>query len=295
MAIQTRIVNGSHTEIYVGGGNFITQSYPTNFHQFWTHKILTASENIEDFKEVTVAEMEALEAEDAKWVRPTHSFIALWAAAGGVWNETTGYFEMNGITDITYTEAMRIYRMSFHGIRSSWENMYKAGNMNSYMAKLFLQRTYFPLTYPNYEAQAVAFKQTFAYNTMVEAVNIKGGYYPGNLHLHLRETFRGCKSLRRVIFGDGSSGRSNFKCDSLSFDGCVNLERIDRFAFWAGGNILDLSMAPKFQIDCIESCVNDAYSNDNNNTLVLHPDVYAQCSEELLSLAAEKQITIATT
>lgn len=54
MAIEQRIVNNSLTEIYViGGGNFITQSQPTNFHHFFTRKILTPTEDISDFREVT--------------------------------------------------------------------------------------------------------------------------------------------------------------------------------------------------------------------------------------------------
>lgn len=66
MAIEQRIVNNSHTEIYVnGGGNFITQSRPTNFHQFFTRKILTPTEDISDFREVTAAERTALEQADA--------------------------------------------------------------------------------------------------------------------------------------------------------------------------------------------------------------------------------------
>lgn len=60
MAIQTRIINELYTEIYVGEGNFITQSAPTNFHQFYTRKILTESESIDDFREVTAANTKAI-------------------------------------------------------------------------------------------------------------------------------------------------------------------------------------------------------------------------------------------
>ena len=76
MAIQSRTINGLLTEIYVGEGNFITQSFPTNFHKFWTKKILTSSENIEDFKEVTSAEKTTIENKDKEWEEPSEELIA---------------------------------------------------------------------------------------------------------------------------------------------------------------------------------------------------------------------------
>ena len=123
MAIQTRIINDLYTEIYVGEGNFITQSAPTNFHQFYTRKILTESESIEDFREVTASEKAALEAADTAWVRPPQEFIDRWNHRGrvpvvggefkkvGQFNESTGFFELNEFTDIDYSEALEIDRL----------------------------------------------------------------------------------------------------------------------------------------------------------------------------------------
>lgn len=56
--------------------------------------------------------MDRIKAADALWVRPPRSFIDLWNAACGKWgryNKATGYFELNGLTDITYEEALMIY------------------------------------------------------------------------------------------------------------------------------------------------------------------------------------------
>lgn len=116
MAIETRLI-GSYTEIYIGGGNagFLTQSYPTNFHSFFTRKILAKSEKVEDFKEVTAAQRSAIEASDASWQEPPALFIELWNQECkfpngiGVYNSDTGFFELNGLTDITYADAKKIY------------------------------------------------------------------------------------------------------------------------------------------------------------------------------------------
>ena len=115
--IQTRTI-GSHTEIYSdknGGGKsetYITQSKTTVFHDFFTRKILGEGETIEDFMEVSQAERDRLQGIRDAWVRPPQVFIDQWNTACGIWgryNEQTGYFELNGLTDITYEEALRIY------------------------------------------------------------------------------------------------------------------------------------------------------------------------------------------
>ncbi len=289
------IVTNRYTEISTGGGKYLTQSSPTMFPEFWTRKILAPGETADDFREVPAAEREKLEAARAAWVRPPQAFIDQWVAAGGTWSESTGYFGLNGITDITYTEAMRIWRMSYLGIRKSWADVYGAGDgMHDAMRRQFYLRTYFPLQYAGYECVSAAFSKAFYYNNIVEVAHIKGGYSPGGIHIPLSDTFRGCTNLRRVMFG-GGDGRASFQCGATAFEGCVNLERIDRFDFWTGFQTLDLSMAPKFQIDCIETCVNLNHNREDwPNTIVLHPDVFAQCTEELMAKAATKYITITT-
>ncbi len=114
--IQTRTI-GSHTEIYSdknGGGKsetYITQSKTTVFHDFFTRKFLGEGETVEDFMEVSQAERDRLQGIRDAWVRPPQVFIDQWNTACGIWgryNEETGYFELNGLTDITYEEALDI-------------------------------------------------------------------------------------------------------------------------------------------------------------------------------------------
>ena len=115
--IQTRTI-GSHTEIYSdkngGGGKsetYITQSKTTVFHDFFTRKFLGEGETVEEFMEVSEAERDRLQGIRDAWVRPPQVFIDQWNTACGIWgryNEETGYFELNGLTDITYEQALSI-------------------------------------------------------------------------------------------------------------------------------------------------------------------------------------------
>lgn len=120
--IETTKINDSISEIYVGGGKFITQAAPTNFHHFFTRKTIAAGDDIALYKEVTAAEKNKLEKSDSAWERPPQLFIDMWNERCtlrdmyqnkrmiGQYNEESGYFELNGLTDISYSQAREIYQ-----------------------------------------------------------------------------------------------------------------------------------------------------------------------------------------
>ena len=90
---------------------YITQSKTTVFHDFFTRKFLGEGETVEEFMEVSEAERDRLQGIRDAWVRPPQVFIDQWNTACGIWgryNEETGYFELNGLTDITYEQALSI-------------------------------------------------------------------------------------------------------------------------------------------------------------------------------------------
>ena len=61
--------------------------------------------------EVSQTERDRLQGIRDSWVRPPQVFIDQWNTACGIWgryNEETGYFELNGLTDITYEQALSI-------------------------------------------------------------------------------------------------------------------------------------------------------------------------------------------
>ncbi len=240
---------------------------------------------------------QALTAEERRQVmvnlgRPdTAAFDLQWAGAGGTVFVPGELYGLNGINDITLAEAMKIWRLSHRDIKVSWQRVYGYNNaMHEEMKPRMFARTYFTLLAPGYEG--ANFAETFLGNEIVEAVDIAGGYSSGGIHIGLASTFKGCKRLRRVSFG-GGKGWGSIRCNTNAFAGCVNLERIDEFGFWAGDQTLDLSMAPKFEVDCIERAV-AAAGTQHQNAIILHPDVFAKCSPELLAAAAAKNITITT-
>lgn len=126
MALITRQI-GNLTEVSTNrGGYYITQSFPTNFHQFFTAKILGKGEKVEDYKEVSEAEKQSIENKDKEWVKPSDELIKEWdlawtfqKVAYGKYNESTGFFEGNYINDLTELEARDILKHGYPISRST--------------------------------------------------------------------------------------------------------------------------------------------------------------------------------
>lgn len=303
MAIQTRTVNSSFTEIYVGGGNFITQSVPTNFHQFYKQKILTPSENIEDFKEVTAGEKATIEASDAKWERPPQSFIDEWNArcvvastnnanairrnTFGRYNEETGFFELNGLADITYGQAVEIMRVP--GVAS--------GSENNITLSYSRARTLFPVIMGRGGTlnSACSMMPNLEVARIVNYYIVNNGADPDTFPIGInstRDMFTQAPGLREVAGVLKLSKNDELGVHFYSaFNWSSKLETI-----WLQNLCLDASLAAcaSLRADCVAYMVEHA-ANTKPITLTLHPEAYARVTDELFALAAEKNITIAST
>lgn len=287
------------------GGNFITQAAPTNFHTFFTRKVLTLSDDISNYREVTATERAAIEQSDAAWVRPPQAFIDAWnrecaykgvADYFGRYNEQTGYFELNGITDITYEEALRIWARSEHG-----QMGYSSMSLNEYRlssgggwpeTRGYVNcRTYFPIKCSSGYTAGNLYR-AFSGNTTVEAIAFVSGY--GVCHSNfgtMKETFRGCTKLRRVI---GSLGFPSV--DSHTFAECESLEEIELLRYVAMGDV-NLSWSPRLSDASVAYLINKAkrQKDEDTATYIFHPQVYARIPAQLFETALSKGITIATT
>ena len=274
MAIEQRIVNNSHTEIYVnGGGNFITQSRPTNFHQFFTRKILTPTEDISDYREVTAAERTAIEKADAAWVEPSQPFIHLWNNAAGVYgcyNETTGFFELNGITDLTLTEAEEIL---LYYTRRTFNNLYYA-----YMRSN--TRTFIP---PKIPSEGVSMHMFCANSGRLEKVVFSENVVGSDMYA----AFAGCRRLREIQ-GVIIAPYADY---SAAFNYC---ERLEEVRLQRVSKSVNFGASPNLSFETVSYLVANAI-NTAAITITLHPTAYARVTDELFAQAAAKNITIATT
>lgn len=282
--INQRITTNGESVIYVGGGNFFTQAKPTNFHQFWTQKILLEDETVADFKEVTTAERSAIETADAEWTRPPQSFIDLWnnacidpltKRAVGRYNESTGYFELNGLTDITYQQAMDIYRYTSNGVTTD------ALNVMGYGFAQF--RTNLP---PSSGCYWVQINNLFSLNEILEVVRLPQ-FYPTEVKLrpNTRSAFEGCKKLREIInVMEAPSHVSDAYTWYATFDRCYELETVRIKKLY--GNI-SFAQSPLISSDSISYLVeNRTTAHTDVITVTVHADTFAKLTGDTTNAAA---------
>ena len=262
--ISIKTLTNGKSAAYVGGGNFFTQAKPTNFHQFWTQKILLENETVADFKEVTAAERSAIETADAEWTRPPQSFIDLWnnacidpltKRAVGQYNESTGYFELNGINDLTYEEALEILLMSGDWGCDSNDYSRKFATINC--------RTIFPI-----KATGQSFIDDLAYKSPnLEVIAFASGLTIKSLNCY--SAFYGCKRLKKI---EGEI-KANLDVRFFNiFDGCEKLEDVTMRHIHQNISFKD---SPLLSIGSLTYLV--TYRQDSNPiTVTVHADVFAK-------------------
>jgi len=273
--IETNI-KGLHTELYVGGGNFITQAYPTNHHEFWKKRFLTSDESIDDYKEVTPAQKATIVAADAKWEEPSEEFIAECKAEGVVYNDDTGYFELNGLVDITTGQMRAIMPYLVLG-RAGGSLTYKFIRTAIRTVTVYAEGT--PVT--------KAMDMTF-YASSVETIAFKVARSGAMETQSITQPFRACASLH-TIYGI---------IDVMyATTGLIDLAPLATKLKYINIKSLKTSITfkdcPQLSLESITYMVENA-ANTTPITITLHPDAYARLTDEIITAATAKQINFAT-
>lgn len=217
-------------------------------------------------------------------------FIDLWNEACGKWgryNAETGFFELNGLTDITYEEAVRIYSLC-----AGWSGNIAYDSAKSALSRDLKIRTALPIYYAagNGYMNLGGFAHT---NRSIEVINFVVESF-NNSTQDLSYAFYMCSKLKRIdgiIYLDSRANLSN------AFGWCFALEtvKIHRLA-----SNLDLHDCRVISLESLRYMVD--YSRVTNAiTITVYKDIYAKLTDKtneewhaVLVAAAEKNITFAT-
>ena len=278
---------GTHTALYIGGGDsgWITESYATCYRTFHKEIILADALKESDWTEWTAAQKTEWENNPpAPAPESAKGFIDQWktaAAEFGTYNEATGYFELNGLKDITYQQALDIYKQtSFH----------KDPNYSGIVC-----RTNLPSVYCSYGTVNVRMYMCPNFEVF-NAVSLTHGAYNG----------------QKVFM---SNCLDWFSSDPVSVIGILDLSYGEKFStphYRGHSRLRDMKIK-----GIKESCNNFGgmsglsaetvrymianRAGDNAITLMFHPTVYAKIMDEtneewypILALAESKNVTIIT-
>ena len=219
---------------------------------------------------------------------------ALYVAAGAVYNQKTGFYELNGLTDITEEEMKTIYLQTH--VMDKLSSYY-----NIFASSTFRTNLGFNMGITQTNGRIVSFRESFFYNQKLEVLRLSFGNNINETRMIRTDdmfyAFHGCKKLKRII---NQIYVYNIK-DKLYFDHtfsqCILLETALLYKLSASISFPD---SPLLSLESLQYLITNA-ANTSAITVTVHADVYAKIQDEtnvewhaLIETAAAKQITFAT-
>lgn len=213
---------------------------------------------------------------------------ALYVAAGAKYNEQTGFYELNGLTDITEEQMRTIYIQTHHVTRQT-SFAASLANTNSI-------RTNYPLEvfggYRHIDVHAM-FAGCVSLEVAALGINVNRIVYPSSVHY----LFQNCKKLKEVI--------CIIRMDYANFSEKYEKMFYQCFALVSvrlRGVKYDISFSdsPLISLESLQFMITNA-ANTSPIIVTVHADVYAKIQDEsnadwhaLIEAATAKQITFAT-
>lgn len=215
---------------------------------------------------------------------------ALYVAAGAVYNQSTGFYELNGLTDITEKEMRTIYLQthvmdklqSFRGVFAGTKFRTNLGFNRSLMQT---------------NSRQFQFYDSFRENRSLEVLRISYqdiDVLRSMIVEHLGFAFYSCVKLRKIIGIirlDKSSGVTS------AFDHCLELQDVKLYGLLTN---ISFAYSPLISIESLQYLITNA-ANTSPITVTVHADVYTKIQDEgqvdwhaLIETATAKQITFAT-
>lgn len=184
--------------------------------------------------------------------------IDLFESAGATFNATTGYFELNGLTDISYEEMRKIYNCSIvASTHAATRSMAFATPSSDFKIRCTL-----------YLRAMFSFTTNFSYicygANNIEQVNIENSYLSATSAL--TSAFQNAYCLKKI--GNGYMDYIGGANDS-AFKNCYSLETVYLRKLKAN---MKFNESPNLSMESIAYMVSNA--DTNNITITLHPTAY---------------------
>lgn len=219
---------------------------------------------------------------------------ALYVAAGAVYNRNTGFYELNGLTDITEEEMKTIYLQTH--VMDKLSSYY-----NIFASSTFRTNLGFNMGITQTNGRMVSFRESFFFNQKLEVLRLSFGNNINETRMIRTDdmfyAFYGCKKLKRIISPIYVYDIKDKLYFNYTFSQCILLETALLYKLSASISFPD---SPLLSLESLQYLITNA-ANTSPITVTVHADVYDKIQDEgqvdwhaLIETAAAKQITFAT-
>lgn len=211
---------------------------------------------------------------------PPQAIIDMWNIACGTmgkFNGTSGFFELNGLTDLTYEEAIKILSYGRH-----WSFQHFA--INPQTEKIKIRTNLPPQAYSTVTLDS--FNQLFYGQSDIEVINLNPfstglnfSYGVNTKDSYAEKVFNKCAKLHTIY---GYISVSNMTVITDWFNGAISLREVRLHGVNKDINFKD---CPLLSADSLSYIISKRYST-NNIAITVHADVYAKLSGDTMNAAA---------
>ena len=215
-------------------------------------------------------------------------FVDMWNSACGIYgkyNADTGYFELNGLVDITYKEAVLIYANRRHLSLES----------HGYYAQSHIRTNLLPWSTNGFFGYSRGLDYAFANCAKLEVARINNDGDNMVVQSSMLRTFINDTKLRKILGILNAQPLTSF---TQTFEGCSQLQDIQIKNLKCA---LSFSDSPLLSLDSLSYLIAQSAAS-KPITVTVHPEVYAKLADAsntewhpLMAQATAKQITFATT
>lgn len=252
----------SRTVLKPEQGAFITEAYPTYDRHFYTVKHLSSGESPGDYRDADAAEKAAWEKKypEGNVVPGRTAATPLFEAAGAVFNDRTGYYALNGITDIPEEEMSLIYQNAGRG----WGDL-----MLSHKVRTNIPPQIKSTGWDGYDQ--IKLNGTFHGNHLIEILRLSSDDKACMYMDSIAYAFRRCIRLREIR---GIIGIYPAKTRTAeAFTGCALLEEVR--VKWVEASI-SFRDCPRLSLASFEFMVDNVWDTDSATVIYVHPVVMAK-------------------
>lgn len=236
-------------------------------------------------------ELAVISNESGSWVKKTfydtiYSLRKLYETAGAKYNEDTGFYELNGLTDITEAQMRTIY-IQTHGVQ-------RMHNRSGVLEGVTTIRTNLPFRNIFGIGLDGEFRSTFLQCSSLEVACVASSVvYAANVSY----MFESCLKLKKVIGILDVRNITDSTYVTRIFLGCKLLEYVRIASLKVN---ISFAQSPLLSLESLQYLINNA-TNTSAITVTVHADVYAKIQDEgqadwhaLIAAGQAKNITFTT-
>lgn len=281
----TTVLNNGLTQLEAESGKWLTENFPTMFRRFLKKLVLSTGQTAESWRDAEDDEKQSFTPPQNGEGQRTERTPLYEATGQVVFNDSTGYYECNGYTDIGEEEMAQMYALYCGGLEIWSQNSWSYGR---------LTKNYTPRTNIPFLKDSKEFPNLLIWWYNLESIRFIINNPDNPKYMTFTTHINNCDKLKYVHdILETNSRNTNINL--------IKLPMLEEIRIKSARYDVGINDSPFISIESLRYLIENA-ANTVARTVTVHPDVYAKLADEnnaewhaVWTAAQARQISFATT